>query len=120
MPTAFLGIVNFNGSSEETDYLVRVACSSGETLRAYGLWADGNPAAAEIYPNVGAELFRTNFVNMTLGLNRTAYSAQGLWWIPGWRVHLAPGNHTLELKWPDDKVAPAFVIDAVCLQKFGS
>jgi hypothetical protein len=90
----------------EGDYLVRVACNSGETIRSYALWVDGDPAAAETHP----------FVNMALGLNRTAYSAQGLWWIPGWRVHLAPGGHTLELKWPDDKVAPGCVIDAVCLQ----
>ena len=72
-------------------------------------------AAAETHP----------FINVALGLSRTPYSAlaanvrQNIWWIPGWRVRLEPGDHTLELKWPEDKAAPVCVVDAVCLQASG-
>jgi beta-mannosidase len=89
------------------DYLVRVACNSGETLRSYELFVDGNKAALENYP----------YINMNLGLTRLPYSEHGMSWIPGWKVHLAKGRHTLELRWPAGRPAPGFIVDAICLQR---
>ena len=108
--SASLGLFRLNKDVSEFptgDYLVRVACNSGETLRSYELWVDGKKADLENHP----------YINMNLGLTRLPYSTHGLSWVPGWKVHFAKGRHTLELRWPADRPAPGLIVDAICLQR---
>ncbi len=88
------------------DYLVRVACDSGQKLRSFELLVDDKKADLESYP----------YTDMNLGMTRLPYSAHGLSWHPGWTAHLSEGNHSLELRWPGTEPAPGLLVDAICLQ----
>lgn len=87
-------------------HLIRLACNTGETARLFELQVDGRKAEREESP----------FTNMTLGMTRLPYSAHRLSWYPGWVTTLTPGEHTLELVWPEGKKMPNWLLDALCLQ----
>ncbi len=88
------------------EYLVRVACDSGEALRGFDLAMDGKKADREHYP----------FIQLAQGITREPYSSRALSWRPGWRVSLSQGSHTLVLRRAQGPKALALVLDAICLQ----
>jgi hypothetical protein len=94
------------GVSKPGDYLVRVACNSGEAIRSFQFLVDGRRADLESYP----------YLNANLPLTRRSYSSYNLAWYPGWRVRLSQGGHKFVLELPHAQAGPSLILDAVCLQ----
>ncbi len=88
------------------EYLVRVACNSGEALTGFDLTIDGKSADRERYP----------FIQVTQGITRGPYSSRALSWHLGWRVSFSQGPRTLLLRRASGPKAPILVLDAICLQ----
>lgn len=88
------------------EYLIRVACDSGETLKSFELTIDGRNVRREEYP----------FIDVAQGITRVPYSSRALSWRPGWRIVLPQGPHSLVLGRTQRQSVPPLVFDALCLQ----